>query len=295
MGNLGNWLRTTREARELSLQQVAAETRILARYLEALETGDYKSLSGGEAQVQGFLRRYAAFLGLPPDEAISRYRQDRGIGQAEAAPSTPVPRPATPAAEATAPPPGRRAPATTAAPPAGKQTSSRVILFAMAAGIAVGLIALLAVGGQWAWSRFRDRPEATAATTAAVPPTSATTLPPGTETSLSPQATPTFSASASGGITLALELTEHAWVRVTVDGFTAFEGMLEPGPSQTWAADEMVVAETGNGAAVIAVVNGQPQGVLGGRGEVCARGWGPGGELDVPPPPTPAPASTPTP
>jgi hypothetical protein len=274
---------------------VAAETRILARYLEALEAGDYKALPGGEAQVQGFLRRYAAFLGLPPDEAISRYRQDRGIGQAEAAPPTPVPRPTTPAAEAKTPPPGRRAPSTTAAPLAGKQTSSRAILFAMVAGIVVGLIALRVVGGTWAWSRFRDRPAATAAATAVAPPTSATGAPPGTETSLSPQTTPTFAASASGGITLALELTEHAWVRVTVDGFTAFEGLLEPGLSETWTADEMVIAETGNGAAVIAVVNGQPQGVLGGRGEICARGWGPGGELDVPPPPTPAPANTPTP
>jgi hypothetical protein len=113
---------------------------------------------------------------------------------------------------------------------------------------------------------------ATATPAIPAPPTSVPT----------PAATPTFPVSTNG-VTMTLEAREHVWVRVTVDGFTAFEGMLSPGAPQTWVGQEMVIVETGNGAGVVAVVNGQSQGPLCGRGEVCARGWGPEGEIPVSP------------
>jgi hypothetical protein len=99
-----------------------------------------------------------------------------------------------------------------------------------------------------------------------------------------PEATPTFPASADGGVALTLEALEHTWVRVAADGFVTYEGMVTLDNPLSWTAAEMVVVETGNGAGVIAVVNGQSQGPLCGRGEVCARGWGPQGKIEVPPP-----------
>ena len=71
-------------------------------------------------------------------------------------------------------------------------------------------------------------------------------------------------------------------MRVTVDGFTAFEGMLHPGEPQSWVAQEIVIAETGNGAGCFVIVNGQNMGALGNRGQVSARGWIPTGEVEVP-------------
>ena len=103
-----------------------------------------------------------------------------------------------------------------------------------------------------------------------------------TVTAALPAATPTFLVSADGGVKLTLESTEHVWVRVTVDGLTAFEGIMAPGKPQSWSGDEQVIVDTGNGAGLLVAVNDQPQGVVGGRGQVSSRAWGPSGEVDIP-------------
>ena len=57
-----------------------------------------------------------------------------------------------------------------------------------------------------------------------------------------------------------------------------------------YADRNVVIVDTGNGAGLLVTVNGQPQGVLGGRGQICTRAWGPTGEIAVPslaPTPTP--------
>ena len=89
-------------------------------------------------------------------------------------------------------------------------------------------------------------------------------------------------ANPAGGVTLALEATEHIWARVTVDGLMVFEGQLTPEQAKTWSGQEMVAVETGNGAGLVVTVNGQLQGTMCGRAEVCTRAWGPTGEVVVP-------------
>jgi hypothetical protein len=83
-------------------------------------------------------------------------------------------------------------------------------------------------------------------------------------------------------VTLMLEATEHVWVRVLTDGQTVFGGLMAPGQIASWSGQETIVVETGNGAGLQVTVNGQPQGAMGGRGQVCARAWGPGGEITAP-------------
>jgi hypothetical protein len=85
-----------------------------------------------------------------------------------------------------------------------------------------------------------------------------------------------------GYVMLTLRATEHVWVRVTVDGMTAFEGMLGSEHAQTWSGKEEVVVETGNGAGLQVTVNGQLQGAMCGRAEACVRSWEPTGEVDAP-------------
>lgn len=84
--SLGSRLRIARETKGLSLKDVEAATRIRIRYLEALETGNYGVMPGGEAQTRGFLRRYASFLGISPDDAILWYEQETRRESAEIAP-----------------------------------------------------------------------------------------------------------------------------------------------------------------------------------------------------------------
>lgn len=76
MSELGEFLRSARQKRNLSLDDVAQATRIKVPYLEALENGDY-SLLPGPAYVTGFLRNYARFLGVHPDDMVEEYHSRR--------------------------------------------------------------------------------------------------------------------------------------------------------------------------------------------------------------------------
>jgi cytoskeletal protein RodZ len=73
---IGSSLRTAREHQQLELSAVERETRIRAKYLEALEEERFDVLPG-TAYVKGFLRTYADFLGLDGlrfvDEFNERY------------------------------------------------------------------------------------------------------------------------------------------------------------------------------------------------------------------------------
>jgi len=279
-------LRTAREARGLSLQDVEAATRIRARYLEALETGRYDVMPGGEAQVRGFLRRYAAFLNILPEEIIALYERET---HREAVPISSPPAPVRPPASRPSPAPAPRpSPAPAARPTAREPVAGRRPRTLYLLGL-LALIGAVALGAVWLATHPEQvfpGPRATPTSGAPRPitfPSPMATATPAPPTPVpTPAATPTFPVSTSG-VTLTLEAREHVWVRVTVDGFTAFEGMLSPGAPQTWVGQEMVIVETGNGAGVVAVVNGQSQGPLCGRGEVCARGWGLEGEIPVRP------------
>ncbi|MCS7178750.1 MAG: DUF4115 domain-containing protein [Anaerolineae bacterium] len=270
-------LRTAREARGLSLQEVEAATRIRARYLEALETGQYNVMPGGEAQVRGFLRRYATFLNIPPEEIIALYDREH---QREPAPSAPPPaRPGAPWGPRMA---STRQPVQRPRPETAGRQPRMVVLLSL-----IALIGAIALGGTWLMThpgRFFSGSRATPTVGAFRPPafpSPMATAPLASPTPVpTPAPPPTFPVSTDA-VTVTLEAREHVWVRVTVDGFTAFEGMLSPDNPRTWIGQEMVVVETGNGAGVVAVVNGQSQGPLCGRGEVCTRGWEPTGEIPL--------------
>jgi cytoskeleton protein RodZ len=73
MESLGQWLRERREARGISLEEIASATKIVPRYLEALEN-DRLDLMPGGFFVKGIIRTYAQAVGLDPEEALGRYR-----------------------------------------------------------------------------------------------------------------------------------------------------------------------------------------------------------------------------
>ena len=79
----------------MDLYRAERDTKIRARYLGALERGDYKELPGA-VYTKGFLRNYALYLGLDPDDVLLQWRKERGDGK-EQAPAIVVPKPiATP-------------------------------------------------------------------------------------------------------------------------------------------------------------------------------------------------------
>ncbi|MCL1927872.1 MAG: helix-turn-helix domain-containing protein [Treponema sp.] len=73
MESLGEKLKSTREAKGLSLDYAGRETNIARRYLEALESESFSKFPG-EPYLLGFLRNYGEYLGLSIDELLSLYR-----------------------------------------------------------------------------------------------------------------------------------------------------------------------------------------------------------------------------
>lgn len=74
-GGVGPELRAGREARGLSLEQVATETRIPQRHLVTIENGAFNTLPG-RTYATGFARSYAKLLGLDPDIIADRVRAE---------------------------------------------------------------------------------------------------------------------------------------------------------------------------------------------------------------------------
>jgi cytoskeletal protein RodZ len=73
MESLGQKLRETREQHNFSLEQVARDTHISKQYLEALEQEQFSTIPG-ETYIIGFLRNYAEYLSLNPEEIVSLYK-----------------------------------------------------------------------------------------------------------------------------------------------------------------------------------------------------------------------------
>lgn len=83
-------LLAARERKGVDLYRAERDTKIRARYLAALERGDYRELPG-TVYTKGFLRNYALYLGLDPDDVLLQWRRERGDGPNDTA--LVVPRP----------------------------------------------------------------------------------------------------------------------------------------------------------------------------------------------------------
>jgi len=282
MGELGELLRKAREEKGLSLAQVEEATRIRSAYLQALEEEAYERLPA-PVYVRGFLRNYAVYLGLDPQQVVASY-------QAPDAP--PV-----------------MAPTSLALDEPLRPLHVRLRqLWPVGLGL---LVVALVVAGWWALPRYGDRfnlswpftrPTAVATPTPTVTPTlappTATPVPP-TPTQLpthTAQSTntpaPALTPTAVTSLELRVEVVnERAWLLVEVDGQPLFAGILEPGATDTWVARERIAVRCGNAGAVRITLNGQSLGLLGEIGQVVDREWTVAGV----PTRTPAVTATPTP
>ena len=72
---VGMILKKARQERKESVEKIAGLLRIRARYLTALEEAEYK-IFPGQAYALGFLRNYAAYLGLDADKLMNQYRKE---------------------------------------------------------------------------------------------------------------------------------------------------------------------------------------------------------------------------
>lgn len=69
---LGEKLQQAREARGITLSEVAEQTRISPLYLECIENNDYRTLPGGIFN-KGFIKSFAKYVGIDEQEALQDY------------------------------------------------------------------------------------------------------------------------------------------------------------------------------------------------------------------------------
>jgi cytoskeletal protein RodZ len=96
--SLPDRLTAARERKGVDLRRAERDTKIRVRYLSALESGDYRDLPGA-VYTKGFLRNYAIYLALDPEDVLRQWRRERGEATApEAAivPPRPLDEPARP-------------------------------------------------------------------------------------------------------------------------------------------------------------------------------------------------------
>jgi len=72
--SLGEKLQQAREARGVTISEVAEQTRISALYLECIENNDYRTLPGGIFN-KGFVKSFARYVGVDEQEALQDYNR----------------------------------------------------------------------------------------------------------------------------------------------------------------------------------------------------------------------------
>jgi len=252
----GEHLKRERELRGVSLDEIAAATRIKTSFLEALENGRWNELPGG-AFNRGFVRATAHFLGLDEDGMVAEYALETG-GESQAKPPS--------------------------QPSGAMPRDYRPVL------IAVSALLLLLIGGGWfvhhkiAVRRQKRASEAASGTTQPVVPANASTAP-GTSvtsgTSGTNTATPVAVASGaapdatanqplpapaaiaspepppSEPLKLRLETSKTTRIQVLGDGKLLFKGRLHSDDPKTFQAHEGFEVASNDPGVVKLQLNGE--------------------------------------
>jgi cytoskeletal protein RodZ len=244
---VGRRLQQAREARGLSLAQVASRTKISVGQLALLEAEDYGRLPHG-IFIRGFLRATAGTIGLDPDEVVRQFNEEIG-------PATPALPPAEVPVESTAQhgPTVRLRIAPVPWAPSGAGGWMAAVVMVIATVLAVS------------WLRGApDRPVALepAASAAApgVPPAVAQAQPVGTVGRGTPP--------AAVGVTLTLAADRPCWVSLTVDGDRVTHRTLTAGEQVTATMRQQASLRAGDAGALRVSANGARAQRIGADGEV---------------------------
>jgi cytoskeleton protein RodZ len=222
--SFGPWLRRQREIREIDLQEIADRTKISVRYLKAMEQ-DRFDLLPGTVFARGFLREYARYVGLNPDEVVNFYLSTRETDES--------------AEEEEA------------------ETARQNVHWGW---IVLAVLLLAAMAAAWFLYFRAEGPllpvEEEGAAAAAVAPAP----PPVPEESL-PTPEPERAAATAGDkpLQVTFDFAQDCWVALQVDGEERIERYFVQGESLQLAADERVdVFSLGNAGGVAIQVNGEP-------------------------------------
>jgi transcriptional regulator with XRE-family HTH domain len=249
MSSLGQRLRETREQQGGSLSLIAAQLRIGARYLEAIEDDKVELLPGGFF-ARSFYRQYAEHLGIDPAEIQADI--DRLMG-GEATPLLPGQGPRKEGSDL---------------PPlpsyAGRRGHNRKILSAVAALVLV--VAACATVYRYLLTGERA-PTLTGVETVEAPAVETNPAQPGADVMAAVDQA-LSSEDSDGPMSLEIEADEEVWVDITVGGERVFRGLLRRNETKQLTGVEEARLLVGNAGGVRIYWNGNPVGRIGSRGQV---------------------------
>ena len=188
---VGERLRAAREEKGLTLEDVAAQTRIPQRHLASIETAEWDNLPA-PTYTLGFAKSYASIVGLDRADIGNQLREEMG-GQRFAATSSDAFEPADPA---------------------------RTMPKGLVLGAILAVIVLIALMS-WLNSRSLDQADEPVAN---APEVAAPAQP-------APQQAPAAAVSPQGPVVLTA--TAPAWIQVTDQGKSLFQGELQAGQTYT--------------------------------------------------------------
>ena len=254
MSNFGASFKKARESKGISLDRIAAETRISTRFLLAIENEDFNLLPGGIFN-RGFVRTYAEKVGLDPDQAVADYEQLAAVGE----------------------------PAETAATPAPTNAKRDRHLYPLAIGVLLLVIIIFYVVTREAPHTAQTAGAPVAASPAAqpapaTPPPAVAPVEPAPPLTPPPTTAPQVTSAApepetprpqTGALRIDMNVTETTWIRVEADGMTVNAGeILEPGTTRHFTARNSIFLAIGNAGGLMLKINDMPVKNLGKSGQV---------------------------
>jgi cytoskeletal protein RodZ len=281
LATLGEILREARESRGISLVEAERDTKIRQKYIAALED-DNLAVLPGPVYARGFLRNYASYLGLNPQEVIRLFDEQSQPtrNKIRAARGQPV--------KSTGGEAVLGAEKISIQPLSPEPIDTRVRYGS--SYIAVSLLALpLLIAFYFIYSAYYGRSRDVPIPTIVPRPPTVTSIPiptvvvggpvtgdfttptayvPGSFAS--PQATataqsqPTNTAPAANNVVVKVTITNHdAWIQVTVDGVVQYSGTLPRGSTRQWTGKNTIRIRTGRADSVRVTVNGKDLGLMG--------------------------------
>jgi len=262
---LGKYLKNQRESKQISLREVAKNTRVREHVLRAIEA-DQHHLLPPATYVKGFLLAYAKYLKLDPNDVLLRYERVLK-GESIAPPSVQPPRPK------------REIP-----PKQAPKPKQKILWNTKQTWVVVGVVVASFVVFYF-FSPYASRPPTEPAPgkpvemkppIASSPPVLATTRPPEGRPVVqekkpltpSPAVTATTSVQEKKAISLQLKAVEETWLSVQADDQSGKDMILKPGEGMTVQASGRILMKLGNAGGLDLVLNGKPLGKPGKSGEV---------------------------
>ncbi|UZQ53122.1 DUF4115 domain-containing protein [Trichothermofontia sichuanensis B231] len=224
---IGAYLAEVRQQQALSLQDVAARTLVQARLLQAIEEGRLEALPE-PVYIRGFIRRFAEALGLEGAPLAQQFPTGDSVC------------------------PDRCRLAWLQLPVAQLRPFHLYLIYIFVVVCAVnGLSSLVnpSIG------QTGQPPSLTELTPSAEPPTAGGQEAATASQNVTAQPTIVTASQPTKPLRVRVTLVSQSWIRVVADGQTAFEGVLQPGANQQWAANQQLVVRAGDAGAVLLSFN----------------------------------------